>query len=332
MPVFSNNSTWSSWAKQLAKVLVSGSLIYYCFTLISVEEVVLVLRKVDISLLLLSFFLTILGTVLFKSLVVWRLLSGIFSMKYVAIARINFAMRFYSVVLPRPIVAGIRWNKYRVISNPKTSLVLISFEAILALAVAAIATFFFIYVDGSAVIPNWIKWSAASAGAIFSSAIVVFFLYPENKLFLSVGACFAKFRLLRPISQIIEKWRDAVGLIAFSRKSTLAPVLLFACLGHVFFLFGGYALFVAMGELIDFSTFAWIRSAVFLLVSVPISLAGIGVREIGFVSLFGLYGLDADSAIAYALLALSIQVGIGFLGLLTELNRWLIGTEPEITS
>ena len=100
----------------------------------------------------------------------------------------------------------------------------------------------------------------------------------------------------------------------------------------MFFLFGGYALFVALGELVDFSTFAWIRSAVFLLVSIPISLAGIGVRGSGFVALFGLYGLDPDSAIAYALLALSIQIGIGFIGLLTELNRWLLGTEPEITS
>lgn len=327
MPVFSTNSTWSSWAKQIAKIFVSGGLIYYCFTLIRVEEVMLALGGVNTSLLLLSFVLTILGTVLIKSVVVWRLLSGVFSTKFTDIARINFAMRFYSVVLPRPIVAGIRWNKYRTISNPKTSLVLVSFEAILALAIAAIASLLFIYIDGSTVIPNWIRWSSALAGAIFASVLVIFFFYPENKIILGIESCLGKFRVLRPFSRIIDKWRAAVGLIDFSKRSTLAPVIFFGCLGHLFFLFGAYVLFVSLGGLIEFAALAWIRSAVFLLVSIPISLAGIGVREIGFVSLFGLYGLEADSAVAYALLALSVQVGIGFLGLLTELHSWIINSE-----
>jgi uncharacterized membrane protein YbhN (UPF0104 family) len=66
-----------------------------------------------------------------------------------------------------------------------------------------------------------------------------------------------------------------------------------------------------IGTPLHFTAIAWIRVAVFLLTLIPVTVAGIGVREAGFIGLLQLYGVPPDMALGAAVAAFAIQLLIG---------------------
>ena len=65
---------------------------------------------------------------------------------------------------------------------------------------------------------------------------------------------------------------------------------------------------------IGFASLAWVRSAVQLAAMLPISLAGIGIREGGFIVLLEPYGVPNDEAVALGILVFSsliLNAGVG---------------------
>lgn len=78
---------------------------------------------------------------------------------------------------------------------------------------------------------------------------------------------------------------------------------------------------LAMGLNIKFSYFdmTWILCIISLMTLLPISIAGIGVRELGFVGLLGLLGVSIELALTISLLLFSIQIIGALIGALFEL-------------
>jgi hypothetical protein len=71
-------------------------------------------------------------------------------------------------------------------------------------------------------------------------------------------------------------------------------------------------------------TIAWTRSAAILIAIVPVSVAGLGIREGALVFLLAPYGVDAASAVSYGLLAFATTIlAMGLLGGALEGRRLL---------
>ena len=181
----------------------------------------------------------------------------------------------------------------------------------------------FMFFERSPIVPPALKTATLFLLALFLISSAILFFYPHSKLLDRFERLLKRLTLTRFAARLLEKWRESVTLLNFRESTRLFPVLLIAALGHLTFLVGGYILFLAMQIEVSFTAVAWIRSAVFVLVSVPISFAGIGIRELGFISLFGLYGVDSSEIIVYALLALFLQSLIAVLGLVIETKGWL---------
>jgi len=226
------------------------------------------------------------------------------------------------MILPKAVVAGIRWNKYRVISDAKFSFVLVAFEALTALTIAAFATLLFLLVCYEDPIPYNFKLASFAICALFVFFMSILFLCPGSIFINKTISILSYFQLTSFLAEMVGKWKDTAELLNISKAKNFWTVFLISSISHFFFLIGAYYLFVALDIQIDFAAVAWIRSAVFIFVSIPISLAGIGIREVGFIALFGLYGLEPGVVLAYALLALVIQLVIGFIGIFTELGHW----------
>ena len=199
---------------------------------------------------------------------------------------------------------------------------LVTFEALFALTVAALATLVFIYLDGSAVIPIDVKLVTIALSLLFVGLVGFLFVFPDSNMMLELEMLISRYKRLSFYARLFNKWRHTATQLQLSSFNNLWPVVAFGIAGHLLFVTGGYLLFLALSIDINFTTVAWIRSAVFILVSVPISFAGIGIRELGFVALFGLYGLNPDGIMAYAMLALLVQTVIGLIGMTTELKGW----------
>ena len=323
MPLYSNSLFQSVWFKQTLKIGLSTALLAYCLTLVDLSRIPTILVDCNWKLLTGAFFLTLIGTIISKAIILKILLPSTSSTTTLRLISINLALRFYTMILPKAVVAGIRWNKYRKISDAHVALVIVSFEALLALTMSTIFALGFMFFEHSAVVPPVLKSVTFCLLVLFFIASAILFFYPQSPLLDRFERLLNTASLTRFAARLLEKWRESVTVLNFRESTRILPVLLVAALGHLTFLVGGYILFLAMQIEVSFAAVAWIRSAVFVLVSVPISFAGIGIRELGFISLFGLYGIDSSEIIVYALLALFLQSLIAVLGLLIETKGWL---------
>ncbi|MGF1477704.1 MAG: lysylphosphatidylglycerol synthase transmembrane domain-containing protein [Geminicoccaceae bacterium] len=72
------------------------------------------------------------------------------------------------------------------------------------------------------------------------------------------------------------------------------------------------------------SMIGWTRSAAILVAILPVSVAGLGLREGALVVLLAPYGIDGASAVAYGLLAFATTIfGMAVVGGVIEGRRWL---------
>ena len=80
----------------------------------------------------------------------------------------------------------------------------------------------------------------------------------------------------------------------------------------------------ALGLELSYLTIGWTRSAAILVAILPVSLAGLGLREGAFVLLLAPYGIAPADALAYSLLAFTTTVlAIGLIGGVVEAFRLL---------
>ncbi len=80
----------------------------------------------------------------------------------------------------------------------------------------------------------------------------------------------------------------------------------------------------SLGMALPLLTIGWIRSGMILATMLPITIAGIGVREVAALALLQLYGVETDDAIAFSFLVFATTVvGIGILGGIAETWRYV---------
>jgi hypothetical protein len=77
----------------------------------------------------------------------------------------------------------------------------------------------------------------------------------------------------------------------------------------------------SLGGELSYANTLWITAGAYLVALLPISVAGLGVREGTLVALAGRYGVSAEQAVAWGLLLLAGRVAIASVGGLLELAR-----------
>ncbi len=102
----------------------------------------------------------------------------------------------------------------------------------------------------------------------------------------------------------------------------LALLFLLSVLIHVFGILSYILLSEAVGLEVSFAAMGWIRSVVMLSTMLPVSVAGIGLREGAMVMLLGLYDVSPEEALAFSLVVFAVTVvGVGLIGGILEALR-----------
>ncbi len=118
---------------------------------------------------------------------------------------------------------------------------------------------------------------------------------------------------LASLPERLSRWRVLRGLMKLSLagremlKSVriAAPVLGYSLIGHVLMVFAVYLIAMDIGLQVGFVDCLIIVPSVMLVATIPISIAGWGVRESAMVTAFGLLGASTD-----AVAALSVAFGL----------------------
>lgn len=105
---------------------------------------------------------------------------------------------------------------------------------------------------------------------------------------------------------------------AFARYRSEYSVITFATLlsviNHFTIFVSAYILSLAMGFEVPFWLFISFLPIIFLLIAIPISFSGLGVREVLFIWFFGLLGVNDTDAVAFSLLFFALTLTWSLIG------------------
>jgi uncharacterized membrane protein YbhN (UPF0104 family) len=234
--------------------------------------------------------------------------------------QINLATVFYGLVLPAGNVTGIIARFYRIArSEPNYAAIAVAlaFERLVATLTLCLVGIAFLLVDLPA---NW-PALVLMLGALATLLALYAVLFTPGP-----GLAGLRGRLGRWWPAKLTSLRDAVRASRNLSAGVVAGVFALGILTHGLGVIA-YGLVASALDLdIGLATIAWTRSAAVLIVILPISVAGLGVREGAMVVLLAPYGISAADALTYALLAFATTIlAVGLLGGLLEALRLLRG-------
>ena len=237
---------------------------------------------------------------------------------------INLITGFYALILPGDMSAGVmRWHKLSRPSGKRTEVLaalvflrLINSSVILLFGVIAL------------LIDDPFDKAVVSfiAIALLAGMIIVFSSIFLERVVVRIERC-----LRDPLPGVApfiwEKLRRVWSALAQYRtlsKSALAIITWVSLLNFISSIALFFALAKALHLAIPLITLAWIRAMVLIVQLIPVSIAGLGIREGALVFILPIYGISPADAMAFSLLLFALIIVIGLVGGIFEANEVLI--------
>ncbi|MEX2148950.1 MAG: lysylphosphatidylglycerol synthase transmembrane domain-containing protein [Steroidobacteraceae bacterium] len=314
---------WPRWATVAMQIAFGAGIFAACLLLPDLSGLPGTLAAADPWWLLGALLLAIVGTVLLPSLMTREALAiDRIGLSLVELIRINFAIRFYVLVLPRAASIGIRWLRYMKGGGAHDAMALMVYERLMQL--------FTMTLIGTIVLGTELDALGDSAAGIFVAALgcttllaamLIPFLWPIAAGWLAAAVGIAERIAPAFLTARARRLLDSVTAFHQLRAPATLKILAWSLLSYLLFIGSPWAVVFAMDVDISLPALAWIRPLVFLLTLLPLTIGGIGVREAGFIGLLHLYGVAAGEALAFSLVLFAIQVAIGVVGMATELKQ-----------
>ena len=296
--------------RPLLKVLIAASILVIIFRFVPLSDVASTIASARIGYLLAAIPIILLIPYLSaKRLKILTDSQGL-SLSVREILEVNFVTRFYGLIIPGEFAAGAwRWLRLAQIENRKAEiLAAILFSRVLHLAGLGLLGVIFFAADGQ-------HLGAASSVALLlligALTFTVFLLRfgSRGSVHPREGAggmhrLVASAKSFRNLSR-----RDRSRLIGLSLSENLAATVMV------------YVLALSMHVSLPFVVLGWIRAAVQLLIFLPISISGLGVREGSLLLALEPYGVAGANAVALSFLLFGVSLFTGLIGGLLELRR-----------
>lgn len=313
----------------LAKIAVSAGLLWLCLYLIDFRQPFVAVVAIDPLLLLIAFICGTLGTIILPAVITrYALQISKIRLSLKQLVVLNFAIRFYVIIMPRIVSIWLRWKRYGGGSLSGKAFALLVFERVVQLVTMCLFAFGALWIERDII--------GAEANALL---ILTFVMSIMSLLLLApfLSHWFAEkldqllLKLKRVLPQFISsKLSRLVAVVTAFRDLDKAVILRIASISAIAFLLfvaSSYIVANALNIAISFVALIWIRALVFMLTLIPISVAGIGLRELGFAGLLALYGIDMQAAIAFSFANFGLQLGMAAIGALLEVHGFF--TKPN---
>ncbi len=126
------------------------------------------------------------------------------------------------------------------------------------------------------------------------------------------------------LRNVAEAWKNALQFFKTNIKNVVLGLLL--CIPiHVISFITAFLLARSLDIQISFFDISLITALVWLITAIPITISGVGIRELSMVYFFSIYGIDAESATALSIYIYIVSLLLGLLGLLfiIDWNKWV---------
>lgn len=307
-------------ARKALRITVSAALLSYIFLHIGLQTVITAIGRANISVLSLAFIAALI--VQFIASYQVKYLTDVQQLRLptLLVFEVELATRFYGLFLPGGNVTAlpIRILKFTSKRSQITGVVVSLFadRIIATLSLCGLGLVFWALARPQ---PDelWLR--------IFALATVVC-LVPTYALFVRPFSPkvhqFAQ-PLRRHWPNVWEKLSYAFQSSRQSGGKVLISSLTLSVGAHLVSIVGYWLIAQSIGMALSLPVVAWIRSGMMLATLLPITFAGLGVREGAALVLLQRYGIDSDDAVAFSVLVFAATVvWIAFLGGLTEAWRF----------
>jgi len=228
---------------------------------------------------------------------------------------INFISRFYALFLPSALAPeAVRW--YKVTKNKEgrsfflASIMVERLFFVLTLLLFGTIPLFF-YFENSQII---LLRQRITLFIIFAYSIIslmlLYFLFPKIQIFLK--------NIIKKSGYIKKDSKPDQFLENFTIKnlsiSLIRVLFLLSILWQLLFIGRMYFLFYAINLQLSIIDIAWMGSLILLLQIIPLSFAGLGVREGAFAYLFTLFGLVPEKGFLIGILFFSQMLILSAIG------------------
>lgn len=308
------------------KVVVTISLLAFVLSIVALPEIFAVLGSADLLLVGLAVGVIVLDQYL--GAIQFKLLTGTLELEFTVggLFRINMIAAFYQLFLPGSLSGGVaRWymlgNPERRYSHAFSCVLFNRLVENITLIVAGALCWWF---SGSPPLGYRVGLLLLVLLLAFSSVYALMF----TRLSLPAGALASGAAL---IGRLPETWVSRLSEIhaqlgrarefpAHSHAYVFALSLARQAIGILGFFWLAQSIVLPIGAL----ELGWVRSFVQLAAQVPISIAGLGVREGTLLALLPLYGVGPPAAVAFSFLLLARAMLLALGGGLLEARYRLI--------
>jgi uncharacterized protein (TIRG00374 family) len=305
------------------RLYITVYILYYLFTKIPFSEVIASVTSAKPIYVLIGFLIWILTRYIAACRM--KLLTDRqgMSLSVLQILGISFSTIFYGLFLPGGYLTGglVRWHKLSKPDNKSAEAVAaIIFDNMVDITTLCTIGIIFWVLDRPS------DWSYIGLGlvTVLGGLLLVYIFISTRTIssddINSINLPFIPNILIGKISKLI------ISLIRYRNLSPGYFGIIFALslVSNLFGIIAYYLLATSINMNISIITIAWIRSFLFILSMLPISISGFGIREGALVFLLRPYGISAADAVALSLLIRSVGLGIAGIGSLIEAGRLIL--------
>ncbi|MBI5788743.1 MAG: flippase-like domain-containing protein [Candidatus Schekmanbacteria bacterium] len=308
----------------LGKLSITLGILYYLFSKIGWSKIVRVMLSADIRYLLIALSLAML--VRYLNAVQTQVLlahQGIL-LPTAQVFKINLISTFYTLFIPGDMGGGVvKWYKFSRVDGKRA-------QAFSVILVAWLLPVFAIIMDGLIALAiknpfsktNLNMWIYSLLSLLLLVAIFIFNKSASalvDKYIMSPLFAIAPSRIEEKLRKVWESLKSFQKLPLFKVLSILVTIVIIELTGIT----AHYILGLSIKLRLSIFVFAWVRAVSILIQMLPISIAGLGLREGAVIFLLDKYNVPYADALVFSLLVFGVYVVISLIGGLFEIREML---------
>jgi len=216
---------------------------------------------------------------------------------------------------------AVRW--YKITRNEKGRalfFIITLFERLLFVFTILLFGFLPLYIFSINPAVNTLRGQIAPLAIILLSItgiLIFFFIYPQMRNILSetIVKIFPK-RWIPKTTLVFDK--DLYPDRLF--RTLFVPIFILGILWHIFFIVRLFLLFKAANIPLNFTEVAWVSSLVLFLQIIPVSFAGLGIREGAYAYLLTFFSIAPEQGVLIGILSFSQMLIFAIIGGILELS------------
>lgn len=296
--------------QRLLKFIIAVLLLWYVFYRIDILTIRSVIVNTNIPLLLGAFFLAIFNQV-FISNIKWSIILKAYNtvISFRRLCDMYLMGMFFSMFLPG-VYGGDFVRAYQVSKDTENvvegimSVVLERVTGLMGLLLILLAALFF--VDHPVVSDRFRIWGIGLIIIFFLAFPLLFlkgFIMKVNFLFAVTG---------KKIEGIINDIHGSISALK-DRKSVLSIIFL-SLLSQILIVFTNYLIALSVNVKVPFTYLMLVIPVISLLSMIPVTLNGIGVRDVSYIGFLGAVGVEKEAAFSIGFIAFLMGVIMSLYG------------------